>query len=121
MAKPSKDAKSGDFFVSFSFKGKRHKRSTGSASLSDARAGLLSVPDGVEVADFVFDGKTAPTGSHDNDSLTVEDFIRGYLEEAAPPNKAESTHTTEKVHLGHLAEFEGKRNVRRMRQPQGSA
>ncbi len=37
--------------------------------------------------------------------------MRGYLEEAAPPNKAQSTHITEQVHLGHLAEFADRRNV----------
>ena len=37
MAKPFLDAKSAICFLSFSFKGKRHKRSTGSPRLADAQ------------------------------------------------------------------------------------
>ncbi len=126
MAKPFKDAKSGNYFVSFSFKAKRYKRTTASASLAEAKrtqriidgkvaqlkAGLLRVPDGVGAADFVFDGKTAPEGDGEGEGLSLGEFIEAYLKEAAPPNKAESTYVTEQVHLRHLAEFAGEKDVR---------
>ena len=74
MAQPFREAKSGNYFVSFSLEGKRYKRSTGSRNLADARraqgiiggrvsqlkAGLTQVPEGVTVEDFIFEGRTTP-------------------------------------------------------------
>jgi len=117
MAEPFKDSKSGNYFVSFSYGGRRHKRSTGGSDLSRARrrqriidgrveqlkAGLIQVPDGVSVAEFVFDGKTEVDEETQGDSLLR--FVEGYLENARPPSKAASTYTTEQIHIGHLREF----------------
>jgi len=117
MAQPFKDPKSGNFFVSFSYRNKRYKRSTGSSSLAAAKrtqriidgrasqlkAGLVSLPAGVKVEEFVFDNKLTP--DEPSESLTVGGFIDQYLQEAAPPAKAESTHALEKIHTGHLREY----------------
>ena len=117
MAEPFKEAKSGNYFVSVAYKGKRYKRSTGSPDLARARraqrildgkveqlkAGLAQVPEGVPVRDFIFYDKAKP--DEDSKSPDLSSLIDDYLNEAAPPNKAQSTFMTEKVHLGHLGRF----------------
>jgi integrase len=118
MAQPFKDPKSGRFFVSFSYRNKRYKRSTGSSSLATARraqriidgrvsqlkAGLASLPAGVKVEEFVFDDKQTP--DEPSEALTVAGFIDQYLQEASsPPAKAASTHLLEKIHTAHLQDY----------------
>jgi hypothetical protein len=101
IAQPFKDPKSGRFFVSFSYRDKRYKRSTGSTSLSAAKraqriidgrvaqlkAGLASLPAGVKAEEFVLDNKE--TADEPSESLTVAGSIEQYLKEASsPPAKA---------------------------------
>jgi len=122
---PFRDPKSGSYYVSFSYQGRRHKRSIGSGNLSAARrtqsiidgkvqqlkARLVEVPEGITVPDFVFDGKTEPDLPDARTPLALTTFIDQFLEETAPPNKAESTYETEKIHASHLQEFAQKKNV----------
>lgn len=117
VPEPLRDAKSENYFISFSYQGRRHKRSTGSSGLPATRraqaivdgkvaqlkVGLIQVPEGVGVAELIFDGKQQPDS--ERDPLSLPEFYRRYLREAVPPNKAESTFLTERIHLSHLQEF----------------
>jgi len=123
MAEPFKEKKSGNYFVSFCYKGRRFKRSTGSPDLARARrrhrlvdgkveqlkAGLVELPAGVSVADFVFDGKTEADDEAAPAAMAV--LLDAYLVDAAPPNKAASTYLTERIHIDHLREFLAKNGV----------
>ena len=60
----------------------------------------MSLSAGVKVEEFVFDSKQRP--DEPSQSVTVAGFIEQYLQEAAPPAKAASTHALEKIHTGHL-------------------
>jgi integrase len=125
MPEPFVDSKSGNYFVSFSFKGRRYKRSTGCGNLtaakrtqrivdgrvSELKTGLTVVPEGVDIADFIFEGKQQPDPGAASDGISVEDMVTRYLAEAAPPNKAQSTHDLEKVHTDHLKEFAKEQGV----------
>lgn len=119
MPEPFKDCKSGKYYVSFSFRGQRFKRSTGTENLSRARrlqriidgrveelkSGLAEVPHGVSLPDYVFDNQTEPDPDEEPESTMLQEFTRSYLREAAPPNRAESTYNTERIHLEHLRDF----------------
>jgi len=123
MPDPFREPKSGNYFMSFSYLGKRYKRSTGSEDLGAARraqkivdgrvaqlkAGLVAVPAGVPLAEFVFDGRTEPDAPEERHDLTR--FVDGYLRESAPPAKAASTHRTERIHISHLRRFAEDRQV----------
>ena len=117
MPEPFRNNDSGNYYISFSYQGTRYKRSAGTSNLAAARraqkivdgrveqlkAGLIEVPDGVSLPEFVFDGKTEPDRSTTlTSALSLIDI---YLQQAAPPNKAESTYTTEKIHLNHFRTF----------------
>jgi len=123
MPDPFVEPKSGNYFVSFSHMGKRYKRSTGSAGLSAARraqriidgrvaqlkAGLVTLPAGVGLPEFVFDGRTEPDIQDEPHYFTR--FVDDYLRESAPPAKAASTHQTEQIHIGHLRRFAEEQEV----------
>lgn len=126
MPEPFQDAKSRKYYISFSWNGQRHKRSTGSSNLEAARraqrivngkveqlkAGLIRAPHSVAVSEFIFDDKQEPDTVQADCSLPT--FIEHYLQEVAPPNKAPSTCLTEKVHISHLQQFIGHRRVERL-------
>ena len=123
MAEPFLNNESGKYYVSFSYRGHRYKRSTGASDLRAAKqaqtiidgkveqlkAALLQVPSGVSVSEFIFDNKSEPDAVAGR--VGVLALMNSYLEQAAPPTKAASTHDTERIHLDHLREFIGNRNV----------
>jgi hypothetical protein len=124
MGKPFPEKKSGHYFVSFSYGGRRFKRSTGSSSLQVARraqaivdgrvtelkTGLSQVPEGICVGEYVFEGRREPKAVQTD--LGLDAFIERYLRGSSPPNKAETTHRTERVHIEHLRQFAGTRGIR---------
>jgi len=126
MAEPFLNNASGNYYVSFSWKGRRYKRSTGTSNPAAARraqrivdgkleqlkAGLLRLPDGVSIADFVFNGRTEPESV--SQDLAVTALVAWYLEQSVPPVKAQSTYVTEGVHLDHLRAFLEKKGVHRV-------
>ncbi len=123
MPDPFREPKSGNYFVSFSHMGRRYKRSTGSFDLSAARraqriidgriaqlkAGLVNVPAGVSLPQFVFDGRTEPEA--EDQPCDLPRFVDEYLRESAPPAKAASTHQTERIHIRHLLRFAEEQQV----------
>jgi integrase len=125
VPKPFRDEKSGRFYLSFSYRGRRYKRSAGTKSKSAAErsqriidgrveelnSGLVSLPQGVTVPAFVFDGRTTSAPGAEN-PISLSDFAKRYEEETAPPNKLQSTHKTEKTHLAHLKKFARSKRIR---------
>jgi hypothetical protein len=126
MPEPFRDKESGKYFVSFSSRGERHKRSIGSSSVQAARraqriadgragelrAGLAAAPEGVAVADLVFDRKQEADPDAAAEPIAVEALVDRHLEGAALPDKARSTYDLETVHADHPKEFAELRAVK---------
>lgn len=110
------DPKSKFYFVSFYFKGIRYKKSTHATDLRSANTaqrtvnarlaplneGIKVLPEGVTVAEYVFEGKES--GSR-TDGRTVEELCAEYL--AAAQADKPASWKTEKIHINHFLRFLG--------------
>jgi integrase len=119
VAKAILDGKTKTYLVNFRWRGRRYTRSIKSDNakvareaqarvnllLSRIKGGVETVPEGVSIASYIFDGQEIATADDERRRKSIRTFLTEYLEFAKPPRKGQNTYNTERIHVRHLERF----------------